>query len=148
GTSATSPAVILQVIPLRIDVSGSSSEINVGDSMQLGATAVDTNEQPISGLTFRWQVTGANGFNTRAAAIGTNGLLTTSGIGLITIHAQIVYTGQSAAHLPYFEGLFHVLISVPREFKLTRVLTNTTLDRAPALRPAYNSEPGINDSGQ
>ena len=97
GVNATSPNVTLQVVPLRIDVSAGPTEVSVGTTVAYYATAVDINEQPIPGLTFRWQVTGANGFNTRAAAIDTNGRLTTSGIGLMTIHAQIVYSGQSCS---------------------------------------------------
>ena len=148
GTNATSAGVLLQVIPLRIDIAGAASEIKVGEARQFTAAAIDINGQPIPGVVFRWQVTGANGFNTRAATIDSNGLLKSNGIGLMTIRAQIEYPGRSAAHIPMFEGLMQVPVTARREFKLTRLLANTTMDRGLGLRPAYNSEPGINDSGQ
>ena len=148
GTAFRTPAVLLQVIPLRINVSAATPEITVGAALQLNATALDVNGQPIPDVVFRWQVTGANGFNSRSATINSSGLLTTNGIGLMTIHAQIVYSGQSLAHTPIFEGLTQILISARKEFKLSRLVANSTLDRGFALRPAYNSEPAINDSGQ
>src|SRR5262245_59853474 len=67
GTTATSPNVTLQVIPMRIDVSAGSSQVSVGTTVTFNAVAIDVNGAPIPGVTFRWQVTGANGFNTRAA---------------------------------------------------------------------------------
>ncbi len=148
GTTATSPGVLLQVVPLRIDITAGPSEVSVGTTVKFDATALDINKQPLAGVTFRWQVSGANGFNTRAAAIDSDGRLTTSGIGLMTIHAQFVYSGQSSAHVPLFEGLRQILITAPREFKLTRLLQNTTLEGGLALRPSYNSEPATNDLGQ
>ena len=148
GTNFTTSTVQLQVIPLRIDISAASPTVQVGDSLQFSATAVDINEMPIPGVAFRWQVTGANGFNTRAAAINSSGLMVTSGIGLMTIHAQIVYSGQSAAEIPIFEGLAQIEVRVRKEYRLTRMLANTPLERSFTLRPDFNSEPGVNDSGQ
>jgi hypothetical protein len=148
GTNFTTPTVLVQVTPLRIDIAGSTSDINVGDSRQFTASAVDINEQPLANVSFRWQLTGANGFNTRAASIDNNGMLRTNGIGVMTIHAQIVYAGQSSAHTPIFEGLTQVRISVRKEFKLTRQLASSTLERTFPMRPAYNADPGMNDSGQ
>src|SRR5712691_6686874 len=56
GTTFRTPAVQLQVIPLRIDVSAATPEITVGAALQLNATALDVNGQPIPGVAFRWQV--------------------------------------------------------------------------------------------
>src|SRR5262249_38111401 len=136
------------VTPLRIDVTSASPRMVVGSSQQFTATAVDVNEQPIPGVTFRWQVSGANGGNTRAAAVDNNGLLTSSGIGLMTVHAQIVYSGQTSDQLTMFEGLAQVDIEARKEYQLHRLLTNPPLERPLALRPSYNSDPAINDSGQ
>jgi len=148
GTNSSSAGVSLQVIPQRIDVTAPAQEIIVGDSLQFTATALDINGQPIPNVSFRWQLTGANGFTTRAATIDSNGLLTTVGIGLMTIHAQIAYSTQSSAQIPTFEGLTQVTINFRKEYKLTRMVASAPLNRVLSLRPSYNGDPAINESGQ
>jgi hypothetical protein len=148
GTNATSSTVQIQVIPLRIDINPGNPIAQVGDSVQFSATAVDVNEGPIPGLTYRWQVTGENGGNSRAASITNDGVLRTNGVGIMTIHAQFVYSGQSGAEIGMFEGLTRVEIRLRKEFKLTRLLANIPMERQFTMRPASNGEPAINDSGQ
>jgi hypothetical protein len=64
------------------------------------------------------------------------------------VHAQLVYSGQSAAHVPLMEGYAHVSITPRKEFKLTRLLENKPVAGPLRLRPGYNSEFAVNDRGQ
>jgi hypothetical protein len=96
---------------------------------------------------FRWRITSADGF-TNAATIDNNGLLTAATAGVLTVHAAINYTGISAIQTSSFEGIMHVRVEPRKEYQLKRVLTNDTIKSKFRLRPAYNSEIAVNESGQ
>jgi hypothetical protein len=148
--SVTSPSVALQVLPLRIDVTPDIKQLLVGQTVQFKAIARDINEEPLPNANFAWSFTGATGFtNTSLGAIDSQGVFTPNGVGSFTIHAALTYAGQSAAELNRFEGVIHIDVKAPVDYKLTRWLASDPMEAAFALRPAYMStEIGVNDVGQ
>ena len=69
----------------RVDVAPPSATINQGQVQQFTAQAFDSNNQPISGVIFKW-----NSSNTAVATINGNGLATgvAGGSSLITATAR------------------------------------------------------------
>src|SRR5262245_3603141 len=145
--NASSPALILQVLPQRIEIGPEIPELLVGQVARFQATAFDVNGQPIPNVTFSWSCTLAGGnTNNAVGVIDNQGVFTPYGAAMFTIHAMVNYTGVSAAQLNRFEGLKPVLVKAPVEYKLTRLLATDVLDLPFALR-GPNGEFKVNDSG-
>jgi Bacterial Ig-like domain (group 2) len=145
--TATSPAVIIEVIPMRIDVTSDRTNLFVGEQLQLSAKALDVNGNVIPNVQFRWRVTSADGF-TNAATVDNNGLLTAATAGILTVHAAINYTGISSLQTSSFEGVTRITVEPRKDYQLKRLIATDTIKDRFRLRPAYNSEIAVNDSGQ
>jgi hypothetical protein len=146
--SIVSPAVALQILPLRIEISSDTNEIVAGQTIQFSASPVDINGQALPVSTIAWSVTGPNGNGARSATIDTQGVFTAYGAGLVTVHAAVTFSGQSAAQIARFENLAHVRINAPIDYTLTRWLATDSTRRTFTIRPSFMSEISANDSGQ
>ncbi len=140
--------VSLEVLPSRVEVRSPRREMFAGEQMQMTAVALDISGEPIPGVNFRWDLTGANGNNTRAASISTTGLLTATANAVVTAKASVVYTGIQANQIGLYSGTTRILIRPRIDFRVSRVLTNEPMERAFPIQPFFSSRLGINDNGQ
>lgn len=140
--------VSIEVLPSRVEVRAPRAEMVPGEQLQLAAAALNTSGEPIPNISFRWDLTGANGNNTRAASISNTGLLTASANAVVTAKASVVYTNTQGNQVTLFSGTSRILIRPKVDFKLTRLLTNEPMQRSFVIEPAFISRIGANDLGQ
>jgi len=147
-TAGISGSIRFQVLPQRIDVYPPQAEVQVGGRLQFSAMARDLNGEALPNINFAWQVTGANGGGTQAAAVAANGVVTARASGIITVRAIINYTGYVGEYLPAFLGFARLEIKPKNDFRLTRLLSSGEVRHSFGLRPANARGIVANDNGQ
>ncbi len=128
-------ALRLEVAPMRIRMTPASGQMFVGDALPFRAEALDVNGEPIPNVTFTWQLTGANGFQTNAGSLSRDGKLSALGLGLFTVRAILTIPGlPSGPFLNQFVGLARIEAKRRPEFRLTRLLTSERVRPSSQLR--------------
>ena len=145
-TQGVHSQIMLQVLPLRVDLTPAKAELSVGETLQFRAVAYDIKESPIPNAVFEWRVTGAHGFDTNIAWVTEDGLLTATALGSLTVRAVIHY--DYGFEVDQFEGLAGVDIKLPKEFQLTRLLSSGDVRHSFQLRPSHHWQIAVNDAGQ
>jgi hypothetical protein len=147
-TAGVTGQVRIQVLPLRIDVFPGAAQVFVGERVPYTAVALDVNENPLPGVTFQWQLSGANGNFTQAATITGNGVLSARAVARVTVRAVIPYGGVLSQFLPSSVGYARLEIKPRNDFRLTRLLSTTDMRHSFQLRPIAGRQLAANDLGQ
>ncbi|MDX1980336.1 MAG: Ig-like domain-containing protein, partial [Bryobacteraceae bacterium] len=141
--------LIFQVVPKRVVMTPSHADLTVGESQQFQATAYDVNDQPIPNLRYRWVAWSGTGGQTNIARVDANGMVRTSAVGKIEIHASFDYNANGAA--PGFErqsqAAATLRVRAPQTYRLTRLIGTADMRGPFKLRARIVPVLG-NDRGQ
>jgi hypothetical protein len=139
--------VRLQSLPLAVGVNPTNLTMQIGQTQQFSATAVDINGNPIPGVTFVWSLDGDNGGLSIAGSIDSNGLFTAIAVANFTVRAIVYYPGYPGDFVSQVFGTASLRIQPIHDYKLTRLLSTSSVRSGLHLRQRRNTIAG-NDAGQ
>ena len=134
-------------LPLAVKVTPERVTLQIGESRQFSAIALDVNSQPIPGIRFEWAIDGDNGGLSVVASIDQNGLFTAAGVANFTVRAIVSYTSYPGSFVTRLFGAAYVEIPPIHDYKITRLVTTDSVRDGLHLRQRRNTIVG-NDKGQ
>jgi hypothetical protein len=124
----------IQVLPQRIEIEPRDAKLTLGDEITFKATAFNAANEPIPGLTFRWEALGSDLGVNNGISIGRNdGRLSVSAAGRYVIRANLDYANSGPGQLLPVVSASTGLTAEAKKHYMTRVLYSTA-QRQPNLR--------------
>ncbi len=128
-TGNLSVETAIQTIPARVAITPDAAQVNVLDTLQFAATAIDADGQPIPGVTWTWSVTNLRSSTSLTARISASGVMSALAEGANFVWATFNYADVQTGLQRQWVSYSRVETAVPATYKLRRLYNNVTQQR-------------------